>query len=305
MKDFDIWEQAYKHQDMARFNGSPEGILWLKVKDLSRHLPTIAEQMGIQLISSGSRAQTQEFYSRLMEMPMLRDKFETCRLTYLRNLAPSWVSTLPTSLQEVEDYDWVNHYIPSLDRYFTANYLSQFPSFSSLETMKEKIAEESWHYIQNAWYDYWTHACILQLFFSHPRVTPSIGTLRGIDFFIDDCPMKLKLLYFPKTFWEAKKQANKDCTLSEIIENPVELMEWLYTEQCRLRFGAENRLFLVFTDFNDPDASWQLKREKDLLTEKIAGYLTHLEVEKLSPISFQFGGQTYRPIASALFILKD
>ena len=233
MNDFEKWEQAYKQQDMSCFNTSPEAILWLKIKDLSSQLPAIAKQLAITFYTSGVRAHCQEFYTYLLEKPELRNKFENFRQFYCQKLSPSWSNTLPASLQDVQTYDWVEHYMPSLDRYFAATYLPQFQSFTALESMKEKIATEAWEYVQNAWYDHWTRNYIEQLFFSHPRVLPSMGTLRGVDFFIDDCPMKLKLLYFPQAFLKTKNATNVTSIVDECLKDPKELLVWLYTEQCR------------------------------------------------------------------------
>ena len=144
MNDFEKWEAAYKRQDMSCFNTSPEAVLWLKIKDLSSQLPAIAKQLAITFYTSGVRAHCQELYTYLLEKPELRNKFENFRQFYCQKHSPSWNNTLPASLQEVPTYNWVEHYMPSLDRYFAATYLPRFPSFTALESMKEKIAAEAW-----------------------------------------------------------------------------------------------------------------------------------------------------------------
>lgn len=305
MNDFEKWEAAYKRQDMSCFNTSPEAVLWLKIKDLSSQLPAIAKQLAITFYTSGVRAHCQELYTYLLEKPELRNKFENFRQFYCQKHSPGWNNTLPASLQEVPTYNWVEHYMPSLDRYFAATYLPRFPSFTALESMKEKIAAEAWEFVQNAWYDHWTRNYIEQLFFAHPRVLPSMGTLRGVDFFIDDCPMKLKLLYFPQAFLKSRKGTDVATTVNESLKDPKELLVWLYTEQCRLRFGAENRLYLIFHDTTKPENSWELKRAQKLLAEKIENYLTQFEPNRLPSITFPFGGKTYTALADTLFIVKN
>ncbi|WP_225969242.1 hypothetical protein [Treponema pedis] len=56
----------------------------------------------------------------------------------------------------------------------------------------------------------------------------------------------------------------KDC-----IKNPKLLAKWLYENQGEMRFGSENRLFLVLIDTDDFSASWKLKRNLDLLKPAI------------------------------------
>ena len=39
--------------------------------------------------------------------------------------------------------------------------------------------------------------------------------------------------------------------IHEAQKNEIELMTWLYTHQGEMRFGAENRLFVILIDVND------------------------------------------------------
>ena len=61
--------------------------------------------------------------------------------------------------------------------------------------------------------------------------------------------------------------------LKEAVENPHGLAKWLYENQGEMRFGSENRLFLVLVDTDDFTGSWKLKRNMDLLEPIIKNYL--------------------------------
>ena len=54
--------------------------------------------------------------------------------------------------------------------------------------------------------------------------------------------------------------------LKDSRSNPKILAKWLYENQGEMRFGSENRLFLVLVDTDDFNASWKLKR--NIPTEK-------------------------------------
>jgi len=69
--------------------------------------------------------------------------------------------------------------------------------------------------------------------------------------------------------------------IQEVIEEPQRLIKWLYEEQGERRFDAANRLFLVLIDKNNLEESWKMKRNLDLLKDKINSYLD----KKLIPIS--------------------
>jgi hypothetical protein len=61
--------------------------------------------------------------------------------------------------------------------------------------------------------------------------------------------------------------------LKEVQDNPEILAIWLYENQGEMRFGSENRLFLVLVGTDDFNNSWKLKRNLDLLRPIILHYL--------------------------------
>ena len=74
-----------------------------------------------------------------------------------------------------------------------------------------------------------------------------------------------------------------------------------------MRFGAENRLFLVLIDNDNWDNSWSLKRNINLLRPKIMGYLDSFSSENIEDmkIEFTFKSLLYTTYADILFIIKD
>ena len=95
--------------------------------------------------------------------------------------------------------------------------------------------------------------------------------------------------------------------LSYALDNPKELSKWLYENQGDMRFGAENRLFLVLIDNDNWDNSWSLKRNINLLRPKIMGYLDSFSSENIEDmkIEFTFKSHLYTTYADILFIIKD
>jgi hypothetical protein len=96
--------------------------------------------------------------------------------------------------------------------------------------------------------------------------------------------------------------------LKDVQNEPKILVKWLYENQGEMRFGAENRLFLVLIDTNDFGNSWKLKRNIDLLMPNILAYLDsfkHKKTEDLK-ISFEFKGKTqvFTALADIIFVVK-
>ena len=96
--------------------------------------------------------------------------------------------------------------------------------------------------------------------------------------------------------------------VNETILNPKVLIKWLYENQGEMRFGSENRLFLVLIDTDDFSNSWKLKRNIDLLRPSIFSFLDEFSNKKNEDlkIEFTYPGrlQVFNTIADIIFIKK-
>lgn len=96
--------------------------------------------------------------------------------------------------------------------------------------------------------------------------------------------------------------------LNEVQANPKILATWLYENQGEMRFGSENRLFLVLVDTDDFNSSWKLKRNLDLLKPTIIKYLDNFGTKKIDDlkVSFNFKGkpQTFTALTDIIFVVK-
>lgn len=91
----------------------------------------------------------------------------------------------------------------------------------------------------------------------------------------------------------------------EAQQNPERLMRWLYEHQGEMRFGAENRLFVILVDTADMSQSWKMKRAFSLIEPQIVQYLDAFNETVLKEISFSFKKEQYHSLADALFIVKE
>ncbi|MDR2797616.1 MAG: hypothetical protein LBB80_04670, partial [Treponema sp.] len=71
-------------------------------------------------------------------------------------------------------------------------------------------------------------------------------------------------------------------------ENTKMLSKWLYENQGEMRFGSENRLFLVLIDIDDFSNSWKLKRNIELLTPVINNFLNEFMKKDLKELEISF-----------------
>lgn len=118
-----------------------------------------------------------------------------------------------------------------------------------------------------------------------------------------------------------KDKGSKDCKsvietlkkeklqiLKEAQENPIRLAKWLYENQGEMRFGSENRIFLVLVDREDFTGSWKLKRNIDLLRPVIKNYLNRFARKRIADlkIAFRYKGrpQTFTALTDVIFVVK-
>ena len=96
--------------------------------------------------------------------------------------------------------------------------------------------------------------------------------------------------------------------LKEAQAKPHKLAKWLYENQGEMRFGSENRLFLVLVDTDDFDGSWKLKRNLDLLKPVIDDYLDNFSNKTLAnlKIRFKYRGKPrkFTALTDIIFVVK-
>lgn len=86
--------------------------------------------------------------------------------------------------------------------------------------------------------------------------------------------------------------------------DPLELMLWLYENQGEMRFGAENRLYIILVDSKDIKESWKLKRAFSLIEPKIQDYIDAFTPSSLKEIEFNYKKKRYITLSDIIFIIK-
>ncbi len=96
-------------------------------------------------------------------------------------------------------------------------------------------------------------------------------------------------------------------TIKTIMADKQTLIKWLYENQGDMRFGAENRLFLVLVDMENPDESWKLKRNVDLIAPLISKWISGFKREACGKLltDFSYKSQNYETYADVIFAVKE
>ncbi len=100
-------------------------------------------------------------------------------------------------------------------------------------------------------------------------------------------------------------KAKRKEVVADAQANAMELMTWLYAKQGEMRFGAENRLFVILVDTTDMSQSWKMKRAFSLIEPKVNDYLNNFNENSLKEIYFTFKKNSYKSLADVIFVVKE
>ncbi|RKY29931.1 MAG: hypothetical protein DRP67_05575 [Candidatus Omnitrophota bacterium] len=200
---------------------------------------------------------------------------------------------LKKELTKVKTFSW-GVVQGQLDQKIQTEYVRRIVRYENLlKGIREKLHNDVTNYVICTWFNHWTTVLIEEHISSHPKVIPTIKNIKGIDIFFSGQPFDLKITYLPRNYDPVKA-----------IENPYDLAIWMYENQGSQRFGADNRLFVVLLDKNNPEESWKLKRNFPLVFKKIDNFFDRKTVSKNDEIIFTFGRRAYTAVSKILIITK-
>lgn len=97
-------------------------------------------------------------------------------------------------------------------------------------------------------------------------------------------------------------RAIRNQLIDGIQNDPSHLIKWLYENQGERRFDASNRLFLVLVNQENYFQSWQLKRNRPLIVDKVNEYLDSARNNAGRNISFAWDGKQYETTADVILV---
>jgi len=200
---------------------------------------------------------------------------------------------LKKELMKVKTFAW-GVVQGQLDQKIQTEYVRRIARYEDLlKNVKAKLHDDVTNYVICTWFNHWTTVLIEEYISIHPNVIPTIKNIKGIDIFFDGQPFDLKVTYLPREY-----------DPSDAIKNPSNLAIWMYENQGAQRFGADNRLFAVLLDKDNPEKSWELKRNFDLVFQKIDNFFDKETVSKRDEVIFTFGKKTYTAVTKILIIAR-
>lgn len=200
---------------------------------------------------------------------------------------------LKKELAKVKTFSW-GVVQGQLDQKIQAEYVRKIVRYEDLlNNVEAKLHNDVTNYVICTWFNHWTTVLIEEHISTHRNVIPTIKNIKGIDIFFDGQPFDLKVTYLPNKY-----------NLKSAIRNPSDLGIWMYENQGAQRFGDDNRLFVILLDKDNPESSWELKRDFDFIFQKIDNFFSTEAVSMKDEIVFSFGRKTYTAITKVLIITK-
>lgn len=194
-------------------------------------------------------------------------------------------------LHKVQDFSW-GVVQGQLDQKIQAEYVRRIVRYADLiNNVKAKLHDDVTSYVICTWYNHWTTVLIEEHISQHPKVIPTLKNIKGVDIFMDGQPFDLKTAGLPREY-----------DIKDAIKNPKNLAVWMYENQGAQRFGADNRLFVVLLDTKNPEESWKLKRNFNLVFSKIDEFFNKEKVSNSDEIVFSFAKKTYTTVTKVLLI---
>jgi len=362
---FKPFKQLYQDNKFDVLLKEKEAVYWLKLRSISRKA-LMVEFCGLADIDCDGIKGPKLFEHIYSEQPSeaLLDQFVEKKYQEERAERKAGETRLISELYKLQVFDWGGLYQNNLERTIVNNYIKKIRDF---ELLKKKVENEIYEsmrsYVLSSWYNHWTSILIEDIFKDHKSVTPTVGLIKKVDFFVGDIPFDLKVTYFPdgfmqtkrkemglgtevqelkrfaretgieynhkqkekpiftelltriresvtpeaKRFWKQFRNTRKKI-IRETISDSSSLVRWLYEKQGERRFDAANRLFLVLIDESNLEESWKMKRNIDLLTDKINKYLNNINLKNTEQFEITFDwkdGRKYSALSDALFITKE
>lgn len=200
---------------------------------------------------------------------------------------------LKIELNKVNSFSW-GVVQGQLDQKIQSQYVRKIVTYENLlNNIKAQLHDEVTSYAICTWFNHWTTVLVEEHISTHKRVIPTIKNIKGIDIFFDGQPFDLKVTYLPHNYNPV-----------DAVENPLKLAVWMYENQGAQRFGEDNRLFVILLDKNNPELSWELKRDFNLVFNKIDNFFHQESVSLEDEIVFTFNRKTYTAVSKVVLVTK-
>lgn len=210
--------QLYKSGGLNELSATEPGYRFLLLRSLARKefLAAIARDLNLPADAKSGVLFQQAFGSKLTATnveAIIRslDKVDRAARQEGRD-------NLIAELFKLRVFDWGGIHENDINKHIVNNYIKKITNYDDLASKIDgEILESLRGFVLCSWYNNWTSIIIEDIFRNHPRVLPTVGKIKQVDFFIDRIPFDLKVTYFPSGYME-ERRAQRGIVRSEVAE---------------------------------------------------------------------------------------
>lgn len=242
MSKFQKFKQLYQDNKFDVLLKEDGSIYWLKLRSISRKDLLVEYCVLANIDCSNVRgAALFEHIYNLEPAEILLDKFIAQKYLGERFERKANETTLVSELYKMRVFDWGGLYQNNLERTIVDNYIKKIRSFDLLnQKIENEIHESMRGYVQCSWYNHWTSILIEDIFKDNNKVTPTVGLIKKVDFFIGNTPFDLKVTYFPEGFMAVKRKANGLPTELQVLKR--------FAKTLGIRYGRDQKDKALFAE---------------------------------------------------------
>lgn len=202
-------EQLYQDNKFDVLLQQVGAVYWLKMKSMARK--TLLEEfcslaaIDFSTIKGANKLLEHIYVQQPSEQ--LIDKFIADKYKTERAIRKETETQLISELYKLQAFDWGGIYQNNLERTIVDNYVKKIQNFTLLsKKIETEIHASTRSYVMSSWYNHWTSILIEDIFKDHAKVTPTVGLVKKVDFFVAGIPYDLKVTYFPDGFMNMRRK---------------------------------------------------------------------------------------------------
>lgn len=201
-----------------------------------------------------------------------------------------------SELNKVDSHIW-GMVQGAVDSHIQANYVRKYFKFDDIiSAIRHSLYNTIESYTLCTWYNHWSTVFLEDLICLNDNVVPIIKKVKGVDVIWNEQPIDIKVTNLPREWFADGK------TIDDALNNPTSVCEYLYRLQGAQRFGAENRLYIIIYNRQNPAESWKIKRKYDLIKRSVDTFFN--QNIALDPINFSFNSSQHLAHAKVMFIVE-
>ena len=218
---FNHYKELYRDNKFDVLLKDKKSAYWLKLRSISRKelMVEFCELANIKHKDLKANELFEHIYNNKPDAVILNQFIEN-KYQIERAERKGNETKLISELYKLEVFDWGGLHQSNLERSIVDNYVKKIKNFGTLtKKVDSEIHEKMKHYVLSSWFNHWTSILIEDIFKDHKKVTPTVGLIKKIDFFINDIPFDLKVTYFPSGFMQVKRKELGLCTEVQELKN--------------------------------------------------------------------------------------